>query len=45
MLFLHAHFEAPLPAALRECKASLHALLPAIWDTKLLATRSGCWIL
>ena len=41
LLFLHDHFEAPLPPSLAACKASLHARLPLVWDTKLLATRCG----
>ena len=41
LLFLHDHFEGPLPPTLAACKATLHAKLPLIWDTKLLATRCG----
>ena len=41
LLFLHDHFEGPLPPTLAACKATLHARLPLIWDTKLLATRCG----
>lgn len=41
LLFLHDHFEGPLPPTLGACKATLHARLPLIWDTKLLATRCG----
>eukprot|EP00966_Prymnesium_polylepis_P261868 6049377-Prymnesium_polylepis.1 len=35
--------QGPLPATLGEFKASLHRLLPHVWDTKLLSSRSGSY--
>mmetsp|Transcript_41500 Transcript_41500/g.91186 ORF Transcript_41500/g.91186 Transcript_41500/m.91186 type:complete len:639 (-) Transcript_41500:270-2186(-) len=40
LLFFMRHFHAPLPPTLLEFKQSLHAVLPRVWDTKLLAIRS-----
>jgi poly(A)-specific ribonuclease len=42
LLFLMSHFHrSPLPSTLAECKATLHELFPAVWDTKLVAMQSG----
>jgi hypothetical protein len=40
LLFLFNSFVGSLPGTLGEFKAKLHARLPHIWDTKLLATAS-----
>ncbi|EOD31614.1 hypothetical protein EMIHUDRAFT_231577, partial [Emiliania huxleyi CCMP1516] len=43
LLFLHDALIGPLPAPCTQFKAAVHAALPEVWDTKLLADQSGAY--